>query len=35
MLDSELNVNKFLVSYCRMLVGDIADERLADDRSPA
>src|ERR1022692_2297810 len=34
MLDSELNVNRFLVSYCRMLVGDIADERLAEQSVP-
>ena len=34
MLDSELNVNRFLVSYCRMLVGDIADERLAEQPLP-
>ena len=34
MLDSELNVNRFLVSYCRMLVGDVADERLAEQPLP-
>ncbi len=34
MLDSELNVNRFLVTYCRMLVGDIADERLAEQPLP-
>lgn len=30
MLDSELRVNRFLVHYCRMLVEDIADERMAE-----
>src|SRR4051812_43776739 len=30
MLDSEVRVNQFLVQYCRMLVGDIADERMAE-----
>lgn len=34
MLDSELKVNRFLVSYCRMLVEDIADERLAEQPLP-
>jgi hypothetical protein len=34
MLDSELKVNLFLVHYCRMLVGDIADERLAEQPLP-
>lgn len=34
MLDSEFNVNRFLVSYCRMLVEDIADERLAEQPLP-
>ena len=30
MLESELKVNQFLVGYCRMLVGDIAEERLTE-----
>jgi hypothetical protein len=30
MLDSAIQVNLFLMQYCRMLVGDIADERLAE-----
>ena len=30
MLDSELKINSFLVGYCRTLVGDIADERMAE-----
>ena len=34
MLDSELKVNQFLVPYCRMLVGDIADGRLAEQPLP-
>ena len=34
MLDSERKVNQFLVQYCRLLVGDIADERLAEQPLP-
>jgi hypothetical protein len=34
MLDSELKVNQFLMQYCRMLVADIADERLAEQLLP-
>ena len=34
MLDSELKVNQFLMRYCRMLVGDIADERMAEQPLP-
>lgn len=34
MLDSELKVNQFLVQYCRMLVGDIANERMAEQPLP-
>ncbi len=30
MLDSAIQVNLFLVGYCRRLVGEIADERLAE-----
>jgi len=30
MLDSAIQVNLFLMEHCRMLVGDIADERLAE-----
>jgi DinB superfamily len=33
-LDSELKVNQFLLQYCRMLVGDVADERLAEQPLP-
>jgi hypothetical protein len=34
MLDTEIKVNQFLVGYCRMLVKDIADERLAEQPLP-
>jgi hypothetical protein len=34
MLESEIRVNQFLVQYCRMLVGDIADERMAEQPLP-
>jgi hypothetical protein len=30
MLDTELKVNQFLMQHCRMLVEDIADERMAE-----
>jgi hypothetical protein len=30
MLDSAIQVNLFLMQYCRMLVGDILDERMAE-----
>lgn len=30
MLDTELKISQFLVGYCRMLVQDIADERMAE-----
>jgi hypothetical protein len=30
MLDSELKVNQFLMHYCRRLVADVADERMAE-----
>jgi hypothetical protein len=30
MLDSAIQVNLFLMQYCRRLVGDLADERLAE-----
>ena len=30
MLDSTIQVNLFLMKYCRTLVGDIADERMAE-----
>ena len=30
MLDSEIKVNQFLMRYCRMLVGDLADTRMAE-----
>lgn len=34
MLDSELKINQFLVQYCRMLVGDIPEERLTEQPLP-
>jgi len=34
MLESETKVNQFLLRYCRMLVGDVADERLAEQPLP-
>lgn len=34
MLDSERKVNAFLMGYCRMLVGDIPDERMAEQPMP-
>ena len=30
MLETEITINRFLVGYCRMLVDDVADERLAE-----
>ena len=30
MLESETQVNQFLLRYCRLLGGDVADERLAE-----
>ena len=30
MLDNAIQVNLFLMHYCQMLVGDIADERMAE-----
>jgi hypothetical protein len=30
MLDSAIRINKFLLQYCRMMVADLADERLAE-----
>lgn len=35
MPESELKVNLFLIQYCRILAGDIADERLAEQPLPA
>ena len=35
MLDSELKVNQLLMQYWRMLVADIADERMAEQPLPA
>jgi len=29
-IESSLKINRFLLGYCQMLVGDIADERLAE-----
>jgi hypothetical protein len=34
MLESEIQVNQFLVRYCRVLSGDIAEERLAEQPLP-
>src|SRR5262249_52282041 len=34
MLDSEIKINQFLMGYCRMLVGDIADEQMAEQPLP-
>ena len=34
MLDSEIKVNQFLLLYCRMLVADIPDERMAEQPLP-
>jgi hypothetical protein len=34
MLESELKINQFMMQYCRMLVQDVADERLVDQPLP-
>ena len=34
MLDAEIKVNLFLVGYCRLLLKDIADERMAEQPMP-
>ena len=34
MLDTEIKVNQFLVGYCRILLKDIADERIAEQPLP-
>lgn len=34
MLDAEFKINLFMVGYCRMLLGDIADERMAEQPLP-
>src|SRR5688500_6942528 len=34
MLETEVTVNRFLVGYCKMLVGDLDDERLAEQPLP-
>jgi hypothetical protein len=34
MLDSELKINRFLMGYSRMLIGDIPDERMAEQPLP-
>jgi hypothetical protein len=34
MLDSELKINQFLLGYARMLIADIADERMAEQPLP-
>jgi hypothetical protein len=34
MLDSELKINRFLMGYCRMLIGDIPEERMVEQPLP-
>lgn len=34
MFDTEIKINLFLLGYCRMLLADIADERLAEQPLP-
>jgi hypothetical protein len=34
MLDSAVTINQFLMGYCRMLIGDIPDERMAEQPLP-
>jgi hypothetical protein len=34
MLDTEIRINLFLVGYCRMLLAEIADERLTEQPLP-
>jgi hypothetical protein len=34
MLDTEIKLNLFLMQYCRMLMADIADERMAQEPFP-
>ena len=34
MLDTEIKINLFLMQYCRMLMADIADERMAEEPLP-
>jgi hypothetical protein len=34
MLDSELKINRFMMEYVRMLVGDVPDERMAEQPLP-
>lgn len=34
MLDSELRVNEFMISYCDMLMKDLPDDRLAEQPAP-
>ena len=34
MLENEITINRFLEGYCRMLVEDVADERLAEQPLP-
>lgn len=34
MLETEVTVNRFLVGYSKMLVGDLDDERLAEQPTP-
>ena len=34
MLDTEIKINRFLMQYCRMLMADIADERMAEEPLP-
>jgi hypothetical protein len=34
MLETEIKINLFLIDYCRMLLADIADERLTEQPLP-
>ncbi|MBS0264530.1 MAG: DinB family protein [Planctomycetes bacterium] len=34
MLETEIKLNQFMIGYCRMLVGDLPDERLAEQPLP-
>ena len=34
MLDSEIKINRFLIQYCRMLLEDVPEERMAEQPLP-
>ena len=34
MFDTEIKVNKFLLEYCRLLIADIAEERMTEQPMP-